>query len=63
MTSFKPSDELKQKLYVIIFKSDTKGGKLFDVLLLIVIVFSFFLILYPLWFHLLLLERCYKYWF
>ena len=40
MTSFKPSDELKQKLYVIIFKSDTKGGKLFDVLLLIVIVFS-----------------------
>ena len=40
MTSFKLSDELKQKLYVIIFKSDTKGGKLFDVLLLIVIVFS-----------------------
>lgn len=36
----RPSEELKKKLYVIIFKSDTKEGKLFDVILLIVIVFS-----------------------
>ena len=36
---------IKSKLYEIIFESDTKAGKLFDVLLLIVIVLSILLVM------------------
>ena len=35
---------LKEKLYEIIFESDTKAGKLFDVLLLVIIVLSIILV-------------------
>ena len=36
---------IKSKLYEIIFESDTKAGKLFDVLLLVVIVLSILLVM------------------
>ena len=37
-------DELKRRLYVIIFESDTPMGKLFDVVLIILIIFSVHLV-------------------
>ncbi|MBN1180926.1 MAG: ion transporter [Bacteroidales bacterium] len=36
---------LKKKLYTIVFESDTFGGKLFDIMLLLVILFSIVVIL------------------
>ncbi|WP_256009219.1 ion transporter [Desertivirga xinjiangensis] len=38
------TDSFKQKLYTIIFRSDTKAGKLFDIILLWLIVLSIFLV-------------------
>lgn len=37
--------ELKQKLYIIIFESDTPAGKLFDVALIVCITFSILLVI------------------
>ncbi len=37
--------ELKKKLYIIIFEADTKAGKLFDIILLWVILLSVFLVM------------------
>ena len=36
---------LKEKLYDIIFESDTKAGKTFDVALLVVILFSILVVM------------------
>ncbi len=37
--------ELKKKLYIIIFEADTKAGKLFDIILLWVILLSILLVM------------------
>lgn len=42
---FLHNDKLKRKLYVIIFESDTPAGKLFDVALIICILFSVLLVI------------------
>lgn len=42
---FRHNRRLKQKLYVIIFESDTPAGKLFDVLLIACILFSVLLVI------------------
>lgn len=34
------NDILKEKIYIIIFRSDTRAGKLFDVVLLVLILLS-----------------------
>ncbi|UCG26931.1 MAG: ion transporter [Bacteroidales bacterium] len=39
------NENLKQKLYEIIFEADTKPGKAFDIALLIVILFSIFIVI------------------
>ncbi len=38
-------DQLKAKLYEIIFEADTKAGKLFDIALLVIILLSVFLVI------------------
>ena len=42
---FLHNEELKKKLYIIIFESDTRAGKLFDVILIICIFLSVMLVI------------------
>ena len=44
-TDFLHDDELKQKVYTIVFESDTPRGKLFDLILIASIILSVMLVI------------------